>query len=112
MSQRPSSGSTLLSPLQQFALLPDDQRESFLRSLSDDEKAALAYQWRDWIARPNQTLPPGDWRFWFVMAGRGFGKTRVGAEATREWVKTFEFVNIIGATADDARDIMIEGESG
>lgn len=46
------------------------------------------------------------------MAGRGFGKTRIGAETTREWVKSYEFVNIIGATADDARDIMIEGESG
>lgn len=46
------------------------------------------------------------------MAGRGFGKTRIGAEQTREWTRSFEFVNIIGATADDARDIMIEGESG
>jgi phage terminase large subunit-like protein len=46
------------------------------------------------------------------MAGRGFGKTRAGAEWTRECVRDFPLVNIIGATADDARDIMIEGESG
>ena len=46
------------------------------------------------------------------MAGRGFGKTRTGAETVREWVKRFPLVNMIGATADDARDIMIEGESG
>lgn len=47
-----------------------------------------------------------------VMAGRGWGKTRTGAEQVREWAKTSRFVNLIGATADDARDIMIEGESG
>lgn len=46
------------------------------------------------------------------MAGRGWGKTRTGAETVREWVKTSAHVNLIGATADDARDIMIEGESG
>lgn len=46
------------------------------------------------------------------MAGRGFGKTRTGAETVRQWVKTCDMVNLIGATVDDARDIMIEGESG
>jgi hypothetical protein len=46
------------------------------------------------------------------MAGRGFGKTRIGAEETRKAAKRIRFPNIIGATADDARDIMIEGESG
>lgn len=46
------------------------------------------------------------------MAGRGYGKTRIGAEMVRQWVKDYPLVNLIGATADDARDIMIEGESG
>lgn len=46
------------------------------------------------------------------MAGRGFGKTRTGAEWIRDSSKRFQYVNIVGATADDARDIMIEGESG
>jgi phage terminase large subunit-like protein len=46
------------------------------------------------------------------MAGRGFGKTRVGAEWVREQVHHFQHVNIIGPTADDARDVMVEGESG
>jgi phage terminase large subunit-like protein len=49
---------------------------------------------------------------WLILAGRGFGKTRTGGETVRQWVKTNAFVNLIGATADDARDIMIEGESG
>jgi len=49
---------------------------------------------------------------WVILAGRGFGKTRTGAETTRLWVRDNAYVNLIGATADDARDIMIEGESG
>jgi phage terminase large subunit-like protein len=68
----------------------------------------------DWSkhARPNQVIPETDWRFWLILAGRGFGKTRTGAETVRRWVKKYPLVNLIGATASDARDIMIEGESG
>jgi predicted phage terminase large subunit-like protein len=47
-----------------------------------------------------------------VLAGRGYGKTRVGAETVRMWARDYSLVNLIGATTDDVRDIMIEGESG
>jgi phage terminase large subunit-like protein len=47
-----------------------------------------------------------------VLAGRGFGKTRVGAETVRQWIKKFKYVNLIAPTSDDARDVMVEGESG
>lgn len=68
----------------------------------------------DWArhARPSQATPPGDWTYWLILAGRGFGKTRTGAEWVRQEARTSRYVNLIGATADDARDIMIEGESG
>ena len=57
--------------------------------------------------------PEGLWYVWLILAGRGWGKTRTGAEWVRRQVKNgFKLVNVIGATADDARDIMIEGESG
>lgn len=46
------------------------------------------------------------------MGGRGVGKTRTGAEWTITSARDYPLVNLIGATADDARDIMIEGESG
>ena len=72
---------------------------------------ALRYRW-EIRARPNQKPPQGDWVYWVILAGRGFGKTRTGAELVRQWVRDFRFVNLIGATADDARDILIEGESG
>lgn len=49
---------------------------------------------------------------WLILAGRGFGKTRVGAETVRRWARKYRYVNLIGATSDDARDIMINGESG
>lgn len=98
--------------MQRFALLPEPERVRLLRTLPPEAKARLAYDWDSWIARADQLPPDGPWRFWLVMAGRGYGKTRVGAEETRKAARTVRFPNIIGATADDARDIMIEGESG
>jgi phage terminase large subunit-like protein len=72
---------------------------------------SLLRMWELW-ARDDQLTPPGDWTYWLILAGRGWGKTRTGAEWVRSEVKRSRFVNLIGATADDARDIMIEGESG
>lgn len=72
---------------------------------------ALKYRW-DVNARDKQRIPELAFFVWIVLAGRGFGKTRTGSETVRQWIKNNPMVNIIGATADDARDIMIEGESG
>ncbi len=91
--------------------MPTAERQARLSRLKTSELDALRYAWRFW-ARPEQLLPPGDWLYWLILAGRGTGKTRTGAEAVREWVRDFRFVNLIGPTADDARDVMIEGESG
>ena len=53
------------------------------------------------------------WQNWLILAGRGFGKTRTGAEWTRAQVKAGEGrIGLIAPTAADARDIMVEGESG
>lgn len=90
---------------------PLQEQQEILASLSNEQALALLYDWEFW-ARPEQLMPAGDWQTWLVMAGRGFGKTRIGAETVRKWSQTFRYVNIIAATADDARDIMIEGESG
>lgn len=64
-------------------------------------------------ARANQ-LPPEDdeWDNCLVLAGRGFGKTRSGAEWSIECARTMERGALIGATAADTRDILVEGESG
>lgn len=72
---------------------------------------ALKFRW-DLHAREKQRLPETDFFIWLLLSGRGFGKTRTGAETVRQWVRENQYVNLIGATADDARDIMVEGESG
>jgi len=70
----------------------------------------------DWAAnaRPDQLLPTAaDWRTWLILAGRGWGKTRTGAEAVRAWVDAgYRRIALIAPTAADARDVMVEGESG
>lgn len=102
---------SLSSAVEILRSLPLEERRARLLTLTQEEAEAILYDWDSW-ARPNQKIPQGDWRYWLVRAGRGFGKTRVGSETVRIWAKEFPLVNLIGATADDARDIMIEGESG
>jgi predicted phage terminase large subunit-like protein len=93
--------------------LSPEQRSRFLKSLTKDEALGLLCDWPFW-ARPNQLPPDGDWHTWLVLAGRGFGKTRTGAEWIRARAESGRFTRfaIIGQTAADVRDVMIEGESG
>jgi predicted phage terminase large subunit-like protein len=65
-------------------------------------------------ARPNQRMPTGDWSIWLLIAGRGYGKTRVLAETVNHWAATGRArrMAIVAATAADARDVIVEGESG
>ena len=94
------------------AELPDSERRTILESLGPAEAERLEREWRFW-ARPNQLAPEGDWAVWLLLAGRGFGKTRTGAEWVRERVRTGAGrVALVAETAADARDVMVEGESG
>jgi predicted phage terminase large subunit-like protein len=90
-----------------------------LRRLSKRKRQRLAdrlkYAWYDGgPARDNQKPPAGDWRVWLLLAGRGFGKTRAGAEFIREEVKKRRArrIALVASTALDARAVMVEGESG
>jgi phage terminase large subunit-like protein len=96
---------------EQLAALPHDKRMGIIDKLSEEEHELLLYEWGFW-ARPSQIAPPGDWQTWLVMAGRGFGKTRIGAEFVREKAKKYARGALIGATGADVRDVMILGESG
>lgn len=93
--------------------MPKAKRRRFLESLSPDEAAVLHYWWDAW-ARGEQLAPDGDWYCWLILAGRGWGKTRAGAEFVRRRVESGKFgrIALIGETAADVRDVMIEGESG
>lgn len=82
-------------------------------TLSPEEQEQAMWDWSIW-AREKQLAPPGNWRVWLILAGRGFGKTRSGAEWIRQKVINNEAgrIALIGATAADVRDTMVEGESG
>lgn len=91
--------------------LSPPELKKVIYSLSEDEADCILHDWELW-GRKEQFEPPGDWQYWLILAGRGWGKTRCGAEWVREKIKTHRYVNLIGATSDDARDIMIQGDSG
>ena len=83
---------------------------SFAAQLAD----ALENSWPA-VARPNQLPPPGDWwQIWLLLAGRGFGKTRTLAEWVCDQAASGQAsrIALVAATAADARDVLVEGESG
>lgn len=102
-----------------LASLPEAQRSELLAGLTEAQAEDLLWDWRAW-ARPNQLAPEGNWLTWVVLAGRGFGKTRCGSE----WVRSIACgstpfapgshrrIAIVAETAADARDVMVEGDSG
>jgi phage terminase large subunit-like protein len=89
-----------------------EERLSLVDDLTDDEANALLYDWEFW-ARPKQLPPDWAWYIWLIKSGRGFGKTRTGAEWIRSCVNQgFRHIGLIGQTVADVRDVMIQGESG
>ena len=94
--------------------MPNKDRIRLIESLSADEISFLLCDWALW-ARSKQ-LPPvgGDWRVWLLMAGRGFGKTRAGAEWIRKLAETetVRRIALVGETWHDVRSVMVEGASG
>ena len=92
-----------------------EQLIELFAALTDEEASLLQFQWSFW-ARPQQ-LPPSitsDWLTWLILAGRGFGKTRSGAEWVRNLVENHKYgrIALVAEDAGDARDVMVEGESG
>ena len=93
--------------------LPRHERAALLAGMDQRQQLALRHHWRLW-AHAGQLPPPGDWLAWLILAGRGFGKTRAGAE----WVRAIAEADpqariaLVGASLGEARSVMVEGESG
>jgi phage terminase large subunit-like protein len=109
-----------------FAEQPDSVRREVIEKLDPEKLLALRHDWHYW-ARPSQLAPKpgepcvtdgcnchGNWRYWVLLAGRGYGKTKAGAEWVNEMVRDgiYKRFHLVGATASDVRDIMVEGPSG
>src|SRR5271170_588695 len=95
---RPGTGGRVKSA-SDFMNLALDTRVGLMEEMTPRECAQLFHDWAFW-ARPDQAPPDGDWVIWLILAGRGAGKTRAGAEAVRTWV---EMGLQRGATALQAR---------
>ena len=115
--------------------LKHDPRQSYVDEKADTQGLPRAFKWIEnmaeeearitrysWIAqsRPNQRPTGSKWDVWVMMAGRGFGKTRAGAEwvkglvspARHKGPKSHLRIALVAASLHEARSIMVEGESG
>lgn len=103
-------------------LPPEEQEKALLRMA---EKAGVSLEQlaetliTDWgfLGRPSQQTPPGSWKWWVIMTGRRWGKTRTAAEWIHKRVDTLprsagSTGGLLQRTTADLRDIMIEGPSG
>ena len=98
----------LPSAMERIQALPDKTKKEILSKLSTEQLAELDYTWEMW-ARTKQMPPKGSWFVWLICAGRGFGKTRSGAEFVRMMVERGKAkrIALVGRTAADVRDVMI-----
>ena len=103
--------------IEQLSDLPHAQRvaavDAYLQLLDEPERLRLKYAW-ELYARESQMPPEGDWDTWLILAGRGFGKTRTGAEWVRAQVENNQAgrIALVARTIPEAQSVMIEGESG
>lgn len=97
---------------------PQARLDALVRSLPSDDYIlrGAVERWTAWarVRRPDQAVPPGKWLYWVILSGRGWGKTRVGAETIRAFILhgIAKRIHCVGRTAADVRDTMVEGESG
>lgn len=103
-----------MSPASLIASLNGRERDKALGELAAAYGCTvdgLINHWEFW-ARPEQLLQDGDWTVLGYIAGRGAGKTRSGAEASRVAARHHRRTSLVGPTTDDVRAVMLEGESG
>jgi phage terminase large subunit-like protein len=101
--------------LAELAAMSPEVREQWLSRFNTPQALEmLRFRWEFW-GRPSQFAPSGDWSHWLILAGRGFGKTRTGAEWVRDNMcgdtpltgGRWRHIALIAETAADARDVMV-----
>ncbi len=107
-------GATRREMVEALARLPEADRWRRLKGLKEEQREALFHDWEGWGHAGQLPPPGGDWLIWLIRAGRGFGKTRAGAEWTWEVARTVPDARIalVGATVAEVRRVMVEGDSG
>ncbi len=111
--------SALMSGADLIASAKASWQTDFLAMLTPEQLVTLPYLFDFW-AMPHQIEPSGDWRTWVILGGRGAGKTRAGAEWVRKMVEgalphapgAARRVALVGETMDQAREVMVFGDSG
>lgn len=104
---------TLIAAVHALLRFSREHRIRALRRLTAPQLRTLIELWPLW-AHDGQLPPPGGWRVWLLLAGRGFGKTRAGAE----WVSALArehpgaAIALVGATPAEVERVMIRGASG
>lgn len=106
------------SPAEALADLEKSERDEWLNKLSEDQTRSLEHDWDFW-ARPSQRFPKADadgkpWKRWIITAGRGFGKTRTGAEWVRHNIENgiLRHIALVASNAKDLRRVIVEDVRG
>ncbi|MGZ8362882.1 MAG: DNA-packaging protein [Caulobacteraceae bacterium] len=101
-----------------MASLPPSSRSVFLLKLSPKALWRFSLTAADGrspfevAARNDQRAPPGDWRTWLYLGGRGAGKTWTGAHWLHARAAKGQRLALVGPTLHDVREVMVEGVSG
>ncbi len=97
----------------ELVAMTPSERAAKLKRRSNDWAERFEANWANWV-REDQRVPLGDWTIWLLLAGRGFGKTRVGAEWVRAVARGHPGARIalVAETPAEARSVMVEGVSG
>jgi phage terminase large subunit-like protein len=96
-----------------FASWSKKRKFEYIKKSPKERALRLKYEWRAW-ARDSQLAPEGDWFTWVILSGRGWGKTRTGAEWVIDKARQYPgcHIALVGRTVADVRDVMVKGRSG
>ncbi|HKR25463.1 MAG TPA: terminase family protein [Allosphingosinicella sp.] len=94
--------------------LPDAAAAAIVGALAEAALAHLYGDWPAWVHAGQEVPESGDWRVCLMFGGRGFGKTRAGAEWVSQLARDHPGAQIalVAANLGEARRVMVEGPSG